>query len=93
MSRFKRLSHVIWCCKYHFVWVPKYQFRILKGPIAEELYKPIHVYCGRMDCEVIELNIQEDHAHLLVSTKSTCVSMLNIKKRKKEGNKTFNLNY
>jgi len=57
MSRFKRLSHVIWCCKYHIVWVPKYRFRILKGPIAEELYKTIHVYCGRMGCEVIELNI------------------------------------
>ena len=50
MSRFKRLSHVIWCCKYHVVWVPKYRFRILKGPVAEELYKTIHVYCGRMGC-------------------------------------------
>ena len=67
MSRFKRLSHVILCCKYHIVWVPKYRFRILKGPVAEELYKTIHVYCGRMGCEVIELNIQEDHVHLLVS--------------------------
>ncbi len=67
MSRFKRLSHVIWCCKYHIVWVPKYRFRILTGPIAEELYKTIHVYCGRMGCEVIELNIQSDHVHLLVS--------------------------
>ncbi len=25
-------------------------------PIAEELYKTIQVYCGRMGCEVIELN-------------------------------------
>jgi len=45
MSRFKMLSHVIWCCKYHIVWVPMYRFRILKGPVAEELYKTIHVYC------------------------------------------------
>ena len=67
MSRFKRLSHVIWCCKYHIVWVPKYRFRILKGPVVEKFYKTIHVYCGRIDCEVIELNIQEDHVHLLVS--------------------------
>ena len=64
MSRFKRLSHVIWCCKYHIVWVPKYRFRILTGPLAEELKKTIHVYCGRMGCEVIELNIQSDHVHL-----------------------------
>jgi putative transposase len=67
MSRFKRLSHVLWRCKCHIVWVPKYQFRILEGPIKEELYKTIHVYCGRMGCTVIELNIQSDHVHLLVT--------------------------
>jgi REP element-mobilizing transposase RayT len=24
MSRFQKLSHVIWHCQYHIVWVPKY---------------------------------------------------------------------
>ena len=67
MSRFKRLSHVIWCCTYHLVWVPKYRFRILKGSIAEELYKTIQIYCGRLGCEVKKLNVRPDHVHLLVS--------------------------
>ncbi len=67
MSRFKRLSHVIWCCKYHIVWVPKYRFRILTGAVAGELFKTIHVYCGRMNSEVLELNIQSEHVHLVVS--------------------------
>ena len=44
----------------------KYRFRILAGPVADELYKTIHVYCGRLSCEVIELNVQVDHVHLLV---------------------------
>jgi len=66
MSRFKRLSHVIWCCKYHLVWVPKYRHRILKGPVSEEVYKTIQVFCGRLECEVLELNVQIDHVHLLV---------------------------
>jgi len=35
--------------------------------VAEELYKTMHVYCGRMGCEVIELNVQCDHVHLIVS--------------------------
>ena len=67
MSRFNRLSHVIWYCKYHIVWVPKYRFRILNGDIASEIYKTIYVYCGRMKCDVIELNVQSDHVHLVVS--------------------------
>lgn len=67
MSRFKKLSHVIWCCKYLIVWVPKYRFKILTGAIAQELYKKIPVDCGRLGCKVEELNIQKDHVHLMVS--------------------------
>jgi putative transposase len=49
------------------VWVSKYRFGILKGPVAEEFYKIIHIHYVRMDCEVIELNIQGDYVYLLVS--------------------------
>ena len=66
MSRFQRLSHVIWCCQYHIVWVPKYRFRVLSGSVLAELKKTIHVYSGRLQCEIVELNIQIDHVHLLI---------------------------
>ena len=35
MDKWKKLSHVIYQCKYHIVWVPKYRYRILKGPVKE----------------------------------------------------------
>ena len=35
MSRFKKLSHTIWHCEYHIVWVPKYRYRVLQGKIKE----------------------------------------------------------
>ena len=66
MSRFEKLTHVIWHCQYHIVWVPKYRFRVLKGDIAREVSNCIHVYSGRIGCQVIELNVQPDHVHLLV---------------------------
>lgn len=66
MSRFERLSHVIWCCQYHIVWVPKYRYRILIGAVADEVYKTIQVFSGRLGCEVVELNVQKDHVHLLI---------------------------
>ncbi len=66
MSRFSKLSHVIWHCEYHIVWVPKYRYRILKVKIAFELNKSIRVYSERLGCELVELNVQEDHVHLLV---------------------------
>jgi len=37
MSRFKKLSHTIWHCEYHIVWVPKYRYRVLPGKIKEEV--------------------------------------------------------
>ncbi len=66
MSRFKKLSHVIWFCQYHIVFVPKYRYRILKGDIGKFVYQSIYAHTERSGCEVIELNVQPDHVHLLV---------------------------
>jgi putative transposase len=66
MSRFEKLTHVIWHCQYHIVWVPKYRFRVLKGDIAQEVHNCVQVYSSRIGCQVVELNVQSDHVHLLV---------------------------
>jgi putative transposase len=66
MSRFRKLSHAIWHCQYHIVWTPKYRFRILSGPVAEEVGNCIRAFSERLKCEVVELNVQMDHIHLLV---------------------------
>ena len=65
MSRFEKLTHVLWHCQYHIVWVPKYRYRVLKGEIAREVYNCIQVYSSRTSCQVVELNVQPDHVHLL----------------------------
>ena len=41
MSRFKKLSHAIWHCQYHIVYVPKYRYRILQGKVAYEVERCI----------------------------------------------------
>ena len=66
MSRFRKLSQTIWHCQYHIVWVPKYRFRVLKGPIAEEVATCIRIFSEQLGCEIVEMNIQVDHVHLLV---------------------------
>ena len=66
MSRFRKLSQTIWHCKYHIVWVPKYRFRILTGRVGEEVERCVRAFSEQQGCEVIELNIQVDHVHLLV---------------------------
>jgi len=66
MSRFNKLSHVLWHCQYHIIWVPKYRYRILTGAVGREVFECIQVNSSRLDCQVIELNIQSDHVHLLI---------------------------
>ena len=66
VSRFRRLSHTIWHCQYHIVWVPKYRFRILAGAVGQSVQAGIQAICGFAGCEVVELNVQQDHVHLLV---------------------------
>lgn len=48
------------------MWVPKYRFRVLKGFIAEEVATCVRIFSEQLGCEIIEMNIQVDHVHLLV---------------------------
>ena len=67
MSKFKKLSHVIYRCDYHIIWTPKYRFRVLEGLVKEQLEKDIEMLLEWQSCEKKELNIQKEHIHLVVS--------------------------
>lgn len=67
MGKYRRLSHVVYQCTYHVVWVPKYRYRILTGAVAELMDRDIRMLCEWKDVEVLELNIQADHIHALLS--------------------------
>ena len=66
MSRFRKLSQTIWHCQYHITWTPKYRYRVLTDEIAKEVENCIRAFSERMGCEIVELNVQIDHVHLLV---------------------------
>jgi len=66
MSRFRKLSHTLWHCQYHIVWVPKYRYRILTGKVATEVANCIRAFSEQKQCDIIEMNVQLDHVHLIV---------------------------
>ena len=66
--RFKKLSHSIYECKYHVVFCPKYRYRVFKEEIGEYVKQQINRLCQQKEqVEVLELNVQADHVHLVVS--------------------------
>jgi putative transposase len=67
MGKYRKLAHAIYQCTYHLVWVPKYRYRILTGAIQELMDRDIRVLCEWKGVEVLELNVQADHVHLVAS--------------------------
>ena len=58
---------MVFKCDYHLVWVPKYRYRILTGDVAKRVDRDIRQLSEFLECEVIELNVQADHVHAVVS--------------------------
>ena len=71
--QFKKLSHSLYECKYHVIFCPKYRYRILQEEVAKYVTQQIYRLCDQKDgVEVLELNVQEDHVHLVVSIPPKC---------------------
>jgi len=67
MGRYRKLTHVVYKCEYHIVFVPKYRFRILTGAIKSFVEQNIQLICSWKDVLIEEMNVQPDHIHLVVS--------------------------
>ena len=68
MSKYKKLSHTIYYCVYHIVFCPKYRYRIMDKTIVDYCKQHIYHLCSQKELvEVMELNIQPDHIHIVLS--------------------------
>jgi len=84
MSRFRKLTHTIWHCQYHVVWVPKYRYRVLSGPVGDEVRAALLTIAGWQKTEVVELSVMVDHVHmvaLIPPTVAVCKVMGELKGR------------
>ena len=67
MDDYRRLSHSVWECKYHVVFIPKYRRKILYGEMRQELVKVFRELARRRGYEVEEGHLLPDHVHMLIS--------------------------
>lgn len=66
--RFKKLAHSLYECKYHIVFCPKYRYKILQDEVRNYVIQQVYELSSQKDkIEVLELNVQADHVHLVVS--------------------------
>lgn len=64
--KYKSNNNIVYSCKYHVVWCPKYRRKVLTGKIEARLKELIQETCLELQCELIELELMPDHIHLLV---------------------------
>ncbi len=63
---YKSNNNVVYSCKYHVIWCPKYRRPVLVPEVAERLRDIICAVSEECGAEVIELEVMPDHVHLLV---------------------------
>ena len=67
MAEYRRGSHTVYNLQYHFVWVTKYRYKVLRGEVAERLRELVRQTCVSRDIKILKGHVSVDHVHLLVS--------------------------
>jgi len=53
------LSHTIWECKYHLVWIPKWRKKIIYGELRKYLGEIFRELAKQKECNVIEGHLRD----------------------------------
>lgn len=64
--KYKSNNNVVYSCKYHVVWCPKYRRKVLVDDIAVRLKELIIQEATALNADIIEMEIMPDHIHLLI---------------------------
>lgn len=64
--RNKRKQNVVYSCKYHVVWCPKYRRPVLVDGVDERLREICHEVANELSFEIIEMEVVPDHVHMLL---------------------------
>jgi putative transposase len=67
MQDYNKLSHSIWECKYHIVFIPKYRQKKIYGELRKDLKEMFHKLCYQKESKIEEGHLMKDHVHMLIS--------------------------
>ena len=63
---YKTNRNVVYSCKYHVVWCPKYRRSVLINGVDARLRELIEEVCEQLNVEIIKMEITPDHVHLIM---------------------------
>ena len=67
MNDAQSLSHTVWECKYHVVWIPKYRKKALYEQLRKHLGSTFKELATHKESQILEGHLRPDHVHVLIS--------------------------
>lgn len=64
--KYKSNKNIVYSCKYHVIWCPKYRRKVLVGEVESRLKVLITEISIELQADLIEVETDKDHVHLLV---------------------------
>ena len=71
VSKYRHKTTSVTLINYHFVWIAKRRKKVLYGLVAKRLEELLYEKTKELECEIVALEIMEDHVHLFLSCPPT----------------------
>ncbi len=65
--KYHKRRHSVTCLVVHLVFTTKYRRKLFDGYMIEQLQEIFESACEKLECELLEMDGEQDHVHLLVS--------------------------
>ena len=59
-------NNVVYFCKYHVVWCPKYRRKVLTNGVDVRLKELLTEYAANLSVDILEMEIMPDHVYMLL---------------------------
>lgn len=65
-TTYKSNNNIVYFCKYHVVWCPKYRRKVLTNGVDNRLKELLLEYATNLSVDILEMEIMPDHVHILM---------------------------
>ena len=64
---YRKGAHTVYNVEYHFVWITKYRYPVLRGEVGVRLRDLLRETCMASDIRILKVSVGPEHVHMLVS--------------------------
>ena len=67
MDDVESLTHTLWECKYHVVWIPKYRKKVMFCKLREQMGALLKDLAMQKGCKILEGHLRPYHVHMRIT--------------------------